>query len=135
QNTANLPAPAPLSASFHQLVLEKKQADDAYVFVVRDSKTGFVFFNVTGHQYDYDAGARSLSINDGALLISEEFARQLGRPSEVHAVVGKITVVASMYAIEIRTIVNGELQSAVLPPLHGAATGATNRPDAVVGPD
>ena len=56
QNTANLPAL--LSASFHQLVLEKMQSDEAYELVVRDSKSGFVFFNVEGHQYDYDAGAQ-----------------------------------------------------------------------------
>ena len=82
QNAANLPAL--LNASFHQLILEKTQSDDAYDLVVRDSKNGFVFFNVQGHSYDYDAGTRSLSINDGALLISDEFARQLGRPEEEH---------------------------------------------------
>ena len=137
QNAANLPAF--LSASLHQLVLEKRQSDEAYDLVVRDSKSGFVFFNVAGHQYDYDAGTRSFSINDGQLLISDEFARQLGRPSEALAVAGKISVAASMAPIEIRTIVNGEVQAAVLPPIRGlAAAGAPNQPDAVTsvpGPD
>ena len=137
QNAANLPAP--LNASLHQLVLEKRESGEAYDLVVRDSKSGFVFFNVEGHQYDYDAGARSLSINDGALLISDEFAKQLGHPSEAHAVAGKISLTASMSPIEIQTIVNGEVQSAVLPPLRSRAdAGAPNQPDAVTsvpGPD
>ena len=67
QNAANLPAL--LNASLHQLVLEKMQPDEAYDLVVRDSKSGVVFFNIEGHSYHYDAGTRSLSINDGALLI------------------------------------------------------------------
>ena len=137
QNAANLPAL--LNASLHQLVLEKMQSDEAYDLVVRDSKSGFVFFNVEGHQYDYDAGTRSLSINDGALLISDEFARQLGRPGEAGAVAGKISVAASMSPIEIQTVVNGEVQAAVLPPLRSRAdAGAPNAPDAVTsvpGPD
>src|ERR1700730_11659134 len=105
QNAANLPAF--LKASLHQLVLEKRQPDEAYELVVRDSKSGFVFFNVAGHEYDYDASTRSLSINDGQLLISEEFARQLGRPWEALAVAGTISVAASMTPIEIQTIVDG----------------------------
>ena len=130
QNTANLPAL--LNASLHQLVLEKMQSDEAYDLVVRDSKSGFVFFNIEGHQYDYDAGTHSFSINDGQLLISDEFARQLGRPSEARAVAGKISVTASMYPIEIQTIVNGEVQAAVLPPVRSRAdAGAPNAPDAV----
>src|ERR1700730_2174210 len=137
QNAANLPAF--LNASLHQLVLEKRQPDEAYELVVRDSKSGFVFFNVTGHQYDYDPGTHSFSINDGQLLISEEFARQLGRPREALAVAGTISVAASMTPIEIQTVVNGEVQAAVLPPVRSRAdAGAPNQPDAVTsvpGPD
>src|ERR1700730_86406 len=103
QNAAKLPAL--LGASLQQLVLEKMQPDDAFELVVRDGRSGFVFFNIEGHHYDYDAGTRSFSINDGALLISEEFARQLGRPWEAGVVAGKITVTAGMSPIEIRTIV------------------------------
>ena len=87
QNTANLPAL--LSASFHQLALEKKQSGDAYDLVVRDSKSGFVFFNVEGQSYDYDASNHLFSIRDGRLLVSEEFAAGLGRPSEAGSVAGR----------------------------------------------
>ena len=36
---------------------KKKQSGEAYELVVRDSKSGFVFFNIEGHHYDYDLGA------------------------------------------------------------------------------
>ena len=57
--------------------------------VVRDGKTGFVFFNIEGNLYEYDAAAHLLSIKDGRLLISEEFANELGRPADAGAVVGE----------------------------------------------
>ena len=132
QNTTNLPEP--LAASLRQLVLEKMQSDEGFQFVIRDDKTNFAFFNIGGAEYDYNAGARSLSIKDGQLLIAEDFAKQLGVPSETHPVVGKISVTASMQPIEVKTIVNGEIQSAVLPTLHdGGEPGTTLGPDVIVG--
>src|SRR6266481_9945764 len=86
QNSATLPAA--LSASLNQLVVEKLPSDEAFDLAVRDSKTGFAFFNIEGHQYDYDAGAQSLRITDGRLLISKEFANALDRPSDAGAAVG-----------------------------------------------
>src|SRR5437016_8438681 len=47
--------PAALRASLGQLAVEKMDWDAPVDLVVRDSKSGFVFFNVEGHQYDYDA--------------------------------------------------------------------------------
>src|ERR1051325_2381732 len=47
--------PAILNASFNQLVLEERQPGEVYDLVLRDGKTGFVFFNVEGHSYDYDS--------------------------------------------------------------------------------
>src|SRR5215831_14370249 len=134
QNAANLPAL--LNASLHELVLEKMQATDAYDLVVRDGKSGFVFFNVVGPHYNYDADKRAFEINEGMLLISEEFARGLGRSPDAETVVGKIAFGANMASIEIRTIVNGQLQSAILPPLHKQGnSGTPSAPDAVSGPD
>ena len=46
QNSANLPER--LTASLHQLVLEKVQTDETFGLVVRDSKTNLTFFNVQG---------------------------------------------------------------------------------------
>jgi len=129
-NSATLPAL--LQASSNQLVIEKIPSSDPYDIVVRDGKTGFVFFNIEGNLYDYDAGAHLLSIKDGRLLISEEFANTLGRPSQAGLIVGRISIATTMYPIEITTVVNGAVQSAILPPLRG---GAQNNPDSVPGPD
>src|SRR5439155_26644482 len=53
QNSATLPAP--LSASLNQLVVEKLPSGEVFDLAVRDGKTGFAFFNIAGHQYEYDA--------------------------------------------------------------------------------
>src|SRR5262249_54797816 len=45
---------AALSESLKQLVIEKLPSDAAFDLAVRDGKTGFTFFNIEGHQYDYD---------------------------------------------------------------------------------
>src|SRR6202047_1564888 len=124
--------PAPLQASANQLVIEKIPSTDPYDIVVRDGKTGFVFFNIEGNLYDYDAGAHLLSIKDGRLLISEEFANKLGRSSQAGLIVGRISTATTMYPIDIKTVVNGAVQSAILPPLRG---GAQSNPEAVPGPD
>ena len=125
--------PESLNASSGQLVLERTASGGAYELVIRDGKTGFVFFNIEGHLYDYDAAAHSLSIDGGRLLVSEEFAKKLGRPAEAGVVVGGISIATSMYSIEVSTVVNGAVQSSVLPPRRG---GAPNAPEgAVPGPD
>src|SRR5437870_2004998 len=52
--------PAALAASVKQLVVEKLPSNEAFDLAVRDAKTGFTYFNIEGHQYDYDAKAQSL---------------------------------------------------------------------------
>src|SRR3954467_474548 len=49
QNTVALPAP--LIASLNQLVIEKIDWSGAFDIVVRDEKSGFVFFNIEGNLY------------------------------------------------------------------------------------
>ena len=122
-----------LGVSLEQLVVEKLPSGQAFDLAVRDSNTGFTFFNIEGHQYNYDPKAQSLSITDGRLLISKEFANALGRPSDAGAVVGKISVGAAMEPIEITQLANGELKSVVMPPLPGAA--GAEAPTLVPGPD
>ena len=72
--------PAALNSSLKRLRVEKLPSDR---FRSRSSRWqyGIAFFNVEGHQYDYDAGAQSLTITGGRLLISKEFASTLGIPS------------------------------------------------------
>ena len=125
--------PAPLAASLKHLIVEKLSPGAAFDLAVRDGRTGLTFFNVEGHQYNYQANGQSLNIQAGRLLISDEFAKMLGRPSDAGANVGSISIGAAMQPIEIRQLVNGATKSVVMPPLNGAAGGET--PQLVPGPD
>ena len=126
--------PLQLGASLKQLVVEKLSSDRGYDLAVRDGSTGFTFFNVEGHQYNYDAKAQSLSITNGRLLISKEFANALRRPSDAGAVVGKISVGAAMQPIEINRLdENGDVKSASLPALRQPGVGTVPGPDVIVG--
>src|SRR5947199_1073392 len=127
--------PSALMASINQLAVEKLPSAERFDLAVRDAKTGFTFFNIEGHQYDYDAKGRLLSIQGGRLLISKEFANSLGRPADAGLAVGKISVGAAMRPIQIDQLVNGETKSMVMPPLRGAAgaDAPVPGPDVIVG--
>src|SRR6266403_577346 len=131
------PAPAlpvSLGASIGQLAVEKLPSGAGFDLAVRDEKTGFVFFNVEGDQYGYDANARLLSITGGRLLVSNEFAKALGRPSDTGAVAGEISIGATMEPIEINHLdENGNVESASLPPLNVPLPGTVPGPDVIVG--
>jgi len=136
--SGGIPAlPVRLGASVKQLVVEKRPSNQSFGLAVRDSKTGFTFFDVAGGDYDYNANARSLGITGGRLLISKEFANALGRPSDAGSVVGNISVGAAMQPIEITQVVNGKPKSVMLPPLNqraGSGAGAlVPGPDIIVG--
>src|SRR5947208_16003977 len=88
--------PANLSASFNRLVIEKLPSGQGFDLAVRDGNTEFTFFNIEGHQYDYDPASKSLAITGGRLLISKEFANALGRPSDAGAIAGTISIGAVM---------------------------------------
>src|SRR5438876_5467731 len=125
--------PSTLGASINQLVVEKLPAGGQFDLAVRNAKTGFTFFNVEGHQYDYDAKGQALSMQGGRLLISDEFANALGRSSDADSHVGKISFSATMRPIEVQTVANGETKSVRMLPLHGALGPRT--PTLVPGPD
>jgi hypothetical protein len=129
--------PAALGASFNQLTIEKLPSGEQFDLAVRDAKTGFIFFNIEGHQYGYDAGAQLLTVSGGRLAMSRDLANALGRPSDVGTVVGEISVGAAMQPVEIKELVNGELKGVTMPPLHSAdgalAPTATHGPDVIVG--
>src|SRR5206468_7787621 len=60
--------PAALTASLNHLMIEKSGPTSRFELAVRDGRSGFVFFDVEGHHYGYDAGAQSLTITRGRLL-------------------------------------------------------------------
>ena len=126
--------PATLAASFRQLVIEKLSPDAPFELAVRDARTGFTFFKIEGHQYDYQSNARSLSITGGRLVVSTEFAESLGRPSDAGAVAGEISIGATMQPVEITQLdQNGDVKSARLPPLQRPLPGTVPGPDVIIG--
>jgi hypothetical protein len=128
--------PSALSSSLKRLVVQKLPSGQGFDLAVRDNNSGFTFFNIEGHQYDYNPAAQSLAISNGRLLISKEFANALGRPSDAGATVGTISIGAAMQPAEITQLANGQPQSLVMPPLqHALSPGAPNTPgpDVIVG--
>jgi len=115
-----------------RLIVESLEGNADYGLVVRDGQTGFTFFNVEGYQFDYNAANRSLAIQLGRLLLSNEYAAQLGRSSDAGSVVGQISIEMSLQPVEITQIVNGEVTGEDMPHLS-PETGSTPGPDVVVG--
>lgn len=136
-NAPTYSLPAALSASLKRLTVEKLHSGQGFELVVRDSNSGFTFFNIEGHQYEYDAAAQSLAITGGRLLLSKQFANALGIPSEAGSWAGTISVGAAMRPIQIDHLVNGETKSMVMPPMqHAVGPGWPNLvpgPDVIVG--
>ncbi len=127
--------PTKLNSSYRQLAVESLPWGGQYELVVRDAKSGFVFFNIEGQEFEYIADSRSLSIRLGRLLISNEFAAELGRPSDAGSVIGQISINARMQPIEVTEIVDGDVKGDVLPAGAGASpeAGTVPGPDVVVG--
>src|SRR5438477_5895512 len=91
--------PEPLNASANQLVVERIRSGEPFDLVIRDGKTGFVFFNVEGALYEYDATTHLLSMKGGKLLVSQGLANKLGRPGDTGVNVGEISMFTSVYPI------------------------------------
>ncbi len=125
--------PAKLNASYGQLVVESMPAGEPYELVVRDGKTGFLFFNIEGQEVEFQADGDVLNIQKGRLLISRDFAAELGRTSETGTVIGEISIRANMRPIEVTQVVNDEVTSNVLPALNSENAGTVPGPDVVVG--
>jgi hypothetical protein len=56
-NAPGYSLPVLLSPSINQLTVDKIASAEPFDLAVRDAKSGFTFFNVDGHQYEYDAKA------------------------------------------------------------------------------
>jgi hypothetical protein len=130
KNSADIPLR--FGNSLGQLSLEKVTWGD-YELMIRDAKSGFTFFNIEGHTFDYDPTARAFSIGNGRLLLSKEFADGLGRPKDAGSTVGTFTLTSSMKQIEVAEIVDGEVASDTLPATGNPESGSVPGPDVVVG--
>lgn len=129
--------PAALRSSIKRLTVDKLAAGQGFDLAVRDSNTGFIFFNIEGQQYNYNAAARAFTVTGGRLSISKQFANTLGIPSEAGSSAGTISIGAAMQPIQIDQIIGGQTKSMVMPPLqHTVSPGVPNLvpgPDVIVG--
>jgi len=123
--------PGRLGTSVQQLVLESSPIGSQFELVIRDAKTGFPFFNVEGHGYDYQPLGHTLAIKDGRLRLSDEYAEDLGRKADAGIWIGNISADLSMRAIEVTKVEGGEVVSDSLP--ADPNSGTTPGPDVVVG--
>ncbi len=130
QNAASLPQL--LRASANQLVIERAQPGGRFDLVLRDSQTGFAFFDIEGQDYDYNASTHLFHIKDGRLLISEALANNLGRAGEAGTQAGTISIDTAVTPIAVTNLVNGKIKSSILPPGNARISGA---PAFVPGPD
>jgi hypothetical protein len=130
QTAASLPAK--LNESYGQLAVESLPWGGQYELVVRDAQTGFVFFNVEGQTFEYNADNRALSVQLGRLLLSNDFAAELGRPAEAGTLVGQITINATLQPTEVIQVVNGQVDGQEIPSLS-PENGTRPGPDVVVG--
>ena len=119
----------PRSLASRDLLIEQTAWGAPFELVVRDAVTGRALFNVDGPEYAYESGRRALSVRTGRLLLSSEFAYELGRPSAAGSNVGTLSIDATMRPIEVSQIVGGEIREEALPGLAGGVPG----PDVIVG--
>ena len=136
-NAPGYSLPAALRASLKRLTFVKLPSGQGFDLAVRDNNTGFTFFNIEGHHYNYDAAAQSFTITGGRLLLSKQFASRLGIPSGAGSLAGTISIGAAMQPIQVDQLVNGETKSMVMPPMqHAVGLGVPNLvpgPDIIVG--
>lgn len=126
--------PSQLNDALHRLVVEKGDGGQSYDLAVRDGKTGFIYFTIEGHHYDYDSKTSVMRVTDGRLLVSSDFAKNMGRPADAGAQAGTISITANMRPIQVDKVVNGDVESSVL---KGSGVqpevGTVPGPDVVVG--
>lgn len=130
--TTSAKLPASLNASYRQLVIESLPWGGQFELAVRDKVTGFTFFNIEGPEWAYDANQKALGL-EARLLISPEFAAQLGRPADAGVVVGNLSGSTSMRTVEMVDMTDGEATKTVLPPMGRPEAGSRPGPDVVVG--
>jgi hypothetical protein len=126
---ARNPGALPSSLAHRSLLVEQNAWGAPFDLVVRDASSGRVVFNVEGHEYAYASKDRSLGIRTGRLLVSPEFAAELGRPKAAGSVVGSLSIQATMRPIEVTRVLDGEFREDTLP----AAPGGVPGPDVIVG--
>ena len=128
--------PEPLRSSATQLSLGQLPTGNPSDLAVRDQKTGLILFNLEGEVHHYDGVNRSVSMKEGRLALSQEFANTLGLPAAGGTIVGRIWFTALTFPIETTVIRDGAVTSAILPPRDLRFPNAITTvpgPDVIVG--
>ncbi len=129
-NSAALPSK--LSAAYQHLAFEYLPWGSDFEMAIRDSETGFTFFNIEGLETSFSPENNKFVAN-GRMVLSPEFKAELGRPSNEVIHVGEVSIDTTMRAIEITQIVDGDVKSDYLPVTNSPEAGTTPGPDVVVG--
>lgn len=125
--------PGRLRGSFEKLMIERTGTGSDYELVVRDAEDGYTFFNIEGHEFDYDPASQRLVVKGGRVLLADQFAEDLGLRPEPGKILGGITIEAVMRSVEITQITNGSMTSNKLPAMNDPETGTVPGPDVIVG--
>mgnify|MGYP003694121621 CR=1 FL=1 len=131
----NVALPAVLTASLNRLTIEQAHSGETFDMVVRDAIERFCIFNIEGNLH-YDANTQQLGIQGGRVLISEALANNLGHPREAGTQAGTISIDTAVNPISTSTVVNGKVESSILPPNNALVPGGhvpVPGPDIIVG--
>ncbi len=119
--------PAALRSSLKRLTVEKLPSGQGFVPAVRDSNTGFTFFNIEGH--------RTITMLQLSRLASmgAGFSYQKSLPGHwvfhqrLVSLAGTISIGAAMQPIQIDHIVRGETKSIAMPSMQHAVSPGSPR--------
>ncbi|MBL8181108.1 MAG: hypothetical protein JNL64_05800 [Blastocatellia bacterium] len=123
--------PGSFASSRDQIVLESLPFGGDYELAIRDQRSGFTYFNIQGQEPNYDPSTKVFSVRNGRLILSPEYAAELGRPTAAGTHVGDINFDVDLRPIEVTRIVNGEVESGSMP--TGSNAGTVPGPDVIVG--
>ncbi len=126
-----LPRGGKIKAGATRLVLEATPWGSDHEMVIRD-ESGMTFFYLEGIGYNYDPQQELFYFDNARLLVSPSYAQELGDGSLAGMIVGSVSFRAQMRAIEITNMIDGEVQSDVLPAAPDAPTNSLG-PDVIVG--
>jgi hypothetical protein len=116
--------PVKMNASAGNLVVEVLPFGNHYELAVRDGNTGYTFFYIEGHQYNYNASTRQFTISEGRLILSNEYANDLGRVADAGAIVGEFASSMTMKTID--TLIDGKSETDYLVENSGEILSGTD---------
>ena len=121
-----------LGESYDQLSVERPPFTEEHSLYIRNSKDGFKFFYVEGHELSYDGNQNRFAAQNGRIMITKEFARELGNDSLAGTQAGTFSIDAEMKAIEVVEL-SDQTNKTTIPGKGADFDGSRPGPDVVVG--